>query len=486
MSNFSELLDHAIARSNLSMLELQEASGIPVSYLYKLRKGVRFTKKYTPNVLSLIYALQSPKAEEARLLQEFQIETIGKETFRCLHSIRDIISSIGPRDFRDFSPVSSETHDFSSSACLSGELEINACLRKLLLEQAARKDQGSVLILGGEQHSFLKESIPPILHNSGVQVRHLFRLDSHTYPESESHNLETLKPILRYFFCGFTYHPKYIYTYNDSYDRRITVFDTLLIFGHKIVVAMTGEKHALVLASPDEITFFEARFQDLYNSGQLLMTSICGLMEMQNAFMEAEATFKNHTCYSLENSFCSLSFLSRDMLYAHLAVRNEETEKLLSDFLRRSEYLMNQKRVFYFTKESVYQFLQNGRLEYLPLNLYTPLNPQERLLVLRRLLNRCAHPSKNLEYHLVLDSAFPLHPNAMIDALSKSNNFVGYYNNENVFEAYRIKEPNLSKWIYFFLESLVSSEWLYSQEEQVAFLEEAIQKFSLEQTHPTT
>ena len=180
MSDFSDLLDHAIARSNLSMLELQEASGIPISYLYKLRKGVRFTKKYTPNVLSLIYALQCPKAEEARLLQEFQIETIGKETFRCLHSIRDIIASIGPRDLREFPPVSSETHDFSSSARLSGELEINACLRKLLLEQAAQKEKGSVLMLGGEQHSFLKETIPPILHNSDVQVRHLFRLDSPT------------------------------------------------------------------------------------------------------------------------------------------------------------------------------------------------------------------------------------------------------------------------------------------------------------------
>ena len=104
MSDFSDLLDHAIARSNLSMLELQEASGIPVSYLYKLRKGVRFTKKYTLNVLSLIYALQCPKAEEIRLLQEFHIENIGKEAFRCLHSIQEIISSIGPRDLRAFPP----------------------------------------------------------------------------------------------------------------------------------------------------------------------------------------------------------------------------------------------------------------------------------------------------------------------------------------------------------------------------------------------
>lgn len=79
MSDFSDLLDHAIARSNLSMLELQEASGIPISYLYKLRKGVRFTKKYTPNVLSLIYALQCPKAEEARLLQEFQTKPSEKK-----------------------------------------------------------------------------------------------------------------------------------------------------------------------------------------------------------------------------------------------------------------------------------------------------------------------------------------------------------------------------------------------------------------------
>lgn len=480
MSDFSDLLDHAIARSNLSMLELQEASGIPISYLYKLRKGVRFTKKYTPNVLSLIYALQCPKAEEARLLQEFQIETIGKETFRCLHSIRDIIASIGPRDLREFPPVSSEIHDFSSSARLSGELEINACLRKLLLEQAAQKEKGSVLMLGGEQHSFLKEIIPPILHNSDVQVRHLFRLDSHTYPESESHNLETLKPILRYFFCGFGYHPKYIYTYNDSYDRRITIFDTLLIFGHKIAIAMTGEDHGLVLTSPDEIVFFEARFQDLYNSGQTLMTSISGLMGLQNAFMDAEATVKNYTYYSLENSFCSLSFLSKDMLFAHLAVRDEETEQLLADFLRRSEYLLEQKRVFYYTKDSVRQFLADGKLEYLPQDLYTPLNPQERLLVLRRLLNRCTHPTRNLEYHLILDNAFPIHPNAMIDALSKSANFVGYYNNDDVFETYRIKEPNLSKWIYFFLESLASSNWVYSNEEQAAFLEDEIQKFSQE------
>lgn len=168
------------------------------------------------------------------------------------------------------------------------------------------------------------------------------------------------------------------------------------------------------------------------------------------------------------------------MLCAHLAVRDEETEQLLADFLRRSEYLLEQKRVFYYTKDSVRQFLADGKLEYLPQDLYTPLNPQERLLVLRRLLNRCTHPTRNLEYHLVLDNAFPIHPNAMIDALSKNANFVGYYNNDDVFETYRIKEPNLSKWIYFFLESLASSDWVYSNEEQAAFLEEEIQKFSLE------
>lgn len=310
MSDFSDLLDHAIARSNLSMLELQEASGIPVSYLYKLRKGVRFTKKYTPNVLSLIYALQCPKAEEIRLLQEFHIENIGKEAFRCLHSIQEIISSIGPRDLRAFPPVTYEAYPFSGSAFLSSELEINACLRKLLLQQAAQKEKGSVLMLGGEQHSFLKESIPPILHNSRVQVEHLFRLDSHTYPESESHNLDTLKPILRYFFCGFAYSPKYVYTYNDSFDRRTTIFDTLLIFGHKIVLALTGEEQGLVFSNPEEIAFFEKRFQTLYASGQVLMSSVSGLDNLQNAFMKAERSLKSYTYYSLENSFCSLSFLS--------------------------------------------------------------------------------------------------------------------------------------------------------------------------------
>ena len=469
MSDFSDLLDHAIARSNLSMLELQEASGIPVSYLYKLRKGVRFTKKYTPNVLSLIYALQCPKAEEIRLLQEFHIENIGKEAFRCLHSIQEIISSIGPRDLR--------------SAFLSSELEINACLRKLLLQQATQKEKGSVLMLGGEQHSFLKESIPPILHNSRVQVEHLFRLDSHTYPESESHNLDTLKPILRYFFCGFAYSPKYVYTYNDSFDRRTTIFDTLLIFGHKIVLALTGEEQGLVFTNSEEIAFFEKRFQTLYASGQVLMSSVSGLDNLQNAFMKAERSLKSYTYYSLENSFCSLSFLSRDMLYNHLSVRDEKTEQLLSDFIYRSEYLMERKRVFHYTKESVLQFLKNGWLEYLPHSLYTPLNPQERLLVLKRLLNRCTHPSKNIEYHLIKSNLLPIHPNAMIDAMSKSINFVGYYNNDDNFEAYRINEPNLSKWIYLFLESLPSSEWIYSQEEQIAFLEETIQDFSQEQLH---
>ena len=53
------------------------------------------------------------------------------------------------------------------------------------------------------------------------------------------------------------------------------------------------------------------------------------------------------------------------MLFAHLAVRDEETEQLLADFLRRSEYLLEQKRVFYYTKDSVRQFLADGKLEYL-------------------------------------------------------------------------------------------------------------------------
>ena len=54
----------------------------------------------------------------------------------------------------------------------------------------------------------------------------------------------------------------------------------------------------------------------------------------------------------------------------------------------------------------------------------------------------------------------------MIDALSKSANFVGYYNNDDVFETYRIKEPNLSKWIYFFLESLASTGYIAMKNRQ--------------------
>ena len=84
MSDFSDLLDHAIARSNLSMLELQEASGIPISYLYKLRKGVRFTKKYTPNVLSLIYALPHIHGD-GPLIVSFFHQINGYVSMVCTH-----------------------------------------------------------------------------------------------------------------------------------------------------------------------------------------------------------------------------------------------------------------------------------------------------------------------------------------------------------------------------------------------------------------
>lgn len=178
-----------------------------------------------------------------------------------LHSIQEIISSIGPRDLRAFPPVTYEAYPFSGSAFLSSELEINACLRKLLLQQATQKEKGSVLMLGGEQHSFLKESIPPILHNSRVQVEHLFRLDSHTYPESESHNLDTLKPILRYFFCGFAYSPKYVYTYNDSFDRRTTIFDTLLILVIRSFLPLPVKNRVLFLAIRKKSLFLKKDFR---------------------------------------------------------------------------------------------------------------------------------------------------------------------------------------------------------------------------------
>ena len=469
MSEFSEKIRIAIKNSKLTMPYLSEMSGLSVPNLYKICQGKRLPKE-KEKILALLKALQCPKSEELSLIKNYQIELFGRDEYYCLEAVQGLLPRIGRKNGVGM-------YYFGESVqpevdVLSGKVDCSCYLQYVLMEEVKKNEQGIVKIIGGEESSYLLESIPVIFQNSKTVCEHIFRLDSRSLPESDLKNVQLISSILPSLFGGFQYRPYYYYEYGRVKDNKIQLFHSAVLLPEQVILLTDNYDKAVILKAPDQIRMMEEMFTRLQEESISMIRHVEGLGNWQKMVEKLEGENRKRVPYILANHICALSALDEETLRRHMLTQTPEMEQVIQDFCMRMGQCEKDQAVRFSTKSGLMKFAQSGKVEYVPENYYTPLS-LERIVVLEKLRENWG---KNGNFYFLNESRFTISDFLFVEAYSESDSIIGYFENQTGFSMYLLNEKGIASWIYQFLQYMEDSELVLDQEETMAYVDEVIRK----------
>ena len=468
MSEFSEKIRVVIKNSKLTMPYLSEMSGLSVPNLYKICQGKRLPKE-KEKIFALIKALQCPKSEELALIKSYQIELLGRDEYFCLEAIQELLPRIGRKSgvgMYYFGEAVQPDVDV-----ISGKVDCSRYLQCALMEEVRKNENGIVKIIGGEESSYLLESIPVVFQNSRTVCEHIFRLDSRSLPESDMKNVQLISAILPTAFGGFKYQPYYYYEYGQVKDNKIQLFHSAVILPEQVILLIDNYDKAVILKAPEQIQMMDAMFARLQEESISMISHLEGLESLQKLVSKMESENRKWTPYILVNNIGALTVLDEETLKRHIAEWTPELENIIKIQAERNRFYEKEPVVRFGTKSGLIEFAKTGKLEYVPEHLYTPLDRKERIWVLERLRERW---SRNKNFYFLNESKFNISDALIVEAYSDRDSIIGYFENQEEFSVYLLNEKGIASWIYQFLRYLEESDLVLRPEETIDYVEEVL------------
>lgn len=470
MSEFSEKIRIAIKNSKLNMPYLSEMSGLSVPNLYKICQGKRLPKE-KEKIFALIKALQCPKSEEISLMKNYQIEVFGRDEYFCLEAIQELLPCIGRKSSTGVYHLG-ET-EYESEEVLNSRVDCSRYLQCALMDEVKKNGQGIVKIIGGEESSYLLESLPVIFQNSEVVCEHIFRLDSRSLPESDRKNVQLISEILPSVFSGFQYRPYYYYEYGRVKDNKIQLFHSAVILPEQIILLTDNYDKALILKSPEQRQMILDIFERLKEESISMIHRVKGLVGWQKLLAKMEGENRKRTPYIMANNIYTLALLEEETFRVHIVEKTPAMELNLKYFYGWLKQYESEPVVRFGTKSGLLKFVQTGKVEYLPEHMYTPLTVNERIGVLKKLKETINH---NQPFYFLNESRFVISDSLYVMAYSESDSMIGYLEKKDDFSLYLLNETGIASWLYQFLRYLEDSELVLEREEVREYVDEMLEQ----------
>lgn len=466
MSEFSEKMKEAIKKSRFTMPYLSEMSGLSVPNLYKICQGKRLPKE-KEKMIALIQALQCPKSEELSLIQEYQIELFGKNEYYSLLAMRELFSQLGRT--KKSSLFYSATDKCQDASVLYGKTECSAYLQQCFARELQKQNDPVIRMIGGENSTCFHDCIRMLPEHSGVTCRHILRLDSRSTPGSNLANLRLMTRALPWAFGSTSYLPFYYYEYGEVRDNRIQLFHSAVLLADQAVLFLADYDHAVILRDQKQRKLLEYLFDSLLAESEPMVQKISSLSGWHRMLERLAPEIRRRPAYLLQWNLCALSVADEEMLRSSL--KSPEPESAVLEMMERRSVSEQTQAVCYVTREGLEEFVQTGRLEYLPQCMYRPLELEDRLTVLERL--REAWTGEN-RFYFLNERKFVISRQLFVESCSESDSMIGFLEDGEPFQVFLQNEKGMAFGAYQFLRYIEHSDYVYSREESWQYLEDAI------------
>lgn len=395
MSQFSILLSEYINRKGIQVYPLTQYCSLDRSTMYKYINGKRLPPRQELVEKISDYMRLSP-AEHEKLITAWKMEEIGADAYYNRQNVRDFILNFP--DISKINPVllsslsaADHSENFPECQALTSLTAVNSSICRMILQES-RKENGRLALLLQPDNDYLFHFLAGLGESEcSLSIEHILCLNNtpQLNKGSQSSNLQYLQKVLPLYIRALDYRIYYYYDSVNSHFSSLNGFSCMILTGSSAVACTSDYQSGILYSHPDTMHLLWNLFDRYRESCSLLFHPVCSIHE-ELKMVDSMQTDNTKT-YLLQPEACLAPFLTPDLVekYLYPDLPNRETLVLtLSDFLanRRQKILQENFRIM-LTVEGVREFLKTGRVYEIPQGICPPFEPEDRKLLISRILS---------------------------------------------------------------------------------------------------
>lgn len=487
MSEFSDSFRELIKEKDVNVYSMALYCNTDRSTMYKYISGKRKLKDISLFKKISEFMRLSPK-EYQDFLRTYHITNIGEYTYYCRQNVENFILNF-PENLIPPKPPEDSYGDlpdyFRKSPCfvLHSRVEINNYLY-WMIHQESSASEGHLALLLQPDYEFLFHLLASIKPSrTPVQIEHIFCLNtSEQMTESKKiRNLLYMKKIMPLFFAGLDYHPYYFYDDINAHFYNLNTLPCLLLTSSCALMCSSDFKQGILYYDAEILAFLRKMYDNIKKKTSPLFHIVNSVLDECHTL--GGMGWNLSPSYGIQAEPCLAPYITPEILervmYKSLPMRDALMANIREFLAAAKSRIPSSHMHAYHTRQGVLHFLETGRLQEIPEEIYCPFNIQERFQMLENMLQYMSAgiyrmlkgPLENLPLNLHL-------------SFTSYNGYILFRNHAGK-NIYLIIEESSMLSAFMDYASNLDESYVCTPEETASFIREAMQKYKSGSTpHP--
>ncbi len=461
MSKFSEYFSKIKESRGLTNPQISRISGLDKALLFRWSAGKECPESWQ-QLEALSSRLQLSSEEEQSLRNAYQFTKMGEESYACHNKILEILHVFQQRGAEYHSLQKARTQErapLPNFVQMRNKLEIIQWTQKALGSLTAQKEKRLCL----KMHSAYPEILMLLKIFFGCtedcSVEEIVYLARERQGAS-LHNLEVLKGIAE---LVVQKHPVEVFWQEDADGEQ--GFSDNWILSDGFIIQFDGLlSKGMLVTEPEWLDFFHCTFQRMKESGQSLGGKKCDLPDLFQDFGRGEVSIS-----SLEYMPCIGPCLTIELLEGQVYQEVPGREALIQEIYRNCVGMSSHGKAF-FCREGLMEFMDTGRIESFPYEIYKRPSLEMRCQVIERAA--AISDRGELTYHMVRGRQIPNMKGLYLELMEGKKEClnIDMHFAEGEKERFTIKDKGIQRYFRDFFQNLESSGHAYSAQETADYL----------------
>lgn len=401
MTPFSAVLEFYMKEKDIRTYSIAKFCGVDRSNMYKMINGKR-NPTSEEMVGRIAEYMRLKPAEKEHLLEAYQITVMGFDTYHRRKNVQDfLLSFAGNAADMQKKPAGKEyatvNVDEQELKRWQGVVARDRQLQYLMtgvLNIEMRKMEGKISLLMQPENRLVMELLVFAgARKENLCIEHIFCMSNtdDIIADKSNYNLNCLKQILPLFSqCICDYKPYCYYDNIVSHNNRFNFLSSMILTSEYAVVFSMEENYGMLLSDKDTIQHFQRLFQSLKEDAALMALKMDSLEKQLKTFqsmnfMDSGVGYQPESCLiplipaAFLDKYLNSRFKAVPLLRENVLQYMEESGKTMEE----------SKSTFIFSETGIGRFAETGRISELPESVYYPLEYNDRMVLIRRLIREC-------------------------------------------------------------------------------------------------
>lgn len=478
MNDFSNYFKSCILKNHINVSQLSRQSGIHRTLLQKIMTGARLPADESFFDKVLPYMMLSLRQQE-ELMGYYQIEKIGKDRYYQHMIVKSFIEHLQVHSQVE-SPMLKmkiESQPRKDTYCIHDKYSLIQCISSALGRVKMSEDPQVFLLMQDADPSIYDFIASALYGRMDVKLTHLLCFQSADVESKKQlqFNIRLCESITPLLLCGCEYHPM-CYYHSNAEDQSYYAPYPYVFLTKDCVINFQKDLSGAIITH--EVSILN-QFQEFFNKRKSISIPIIRQYKQPSEILmpylqELYKTPKTDMIYSLTQEPCIMPLFPVDLTLSKLIPEVQQDTQVMSMLKNYLEKLrMMDHLVVFFTKAGLYRFMDTGRISEVPNHLYDPLTLEERLLVIKAMID--AQKDKFYQAYLINDK-FSFHQDLSISVYSESR-IIFRYGIDVKGSSFLLNEFSFGAILVDFFQHLPESNLVEKQEDMLLFFNNVYQQY---------